>query len=112
MAAVQDAYTNQGANIVSMSFGGAEFTNEISAQADIGHVNLTVSDLERAVVFYRDVIGLRVTQRDEDSAFLAAGAYHHHVALNRWDEWPRKPDGSIAMTVAPLDVEALVADAF
>ena len=85
---------------------------EISAQADIGHVNLTVSDLERAVVFYRDVIGLRVTQRDEDSAFLAAGAYHHHVALNRWDEWPRKPDGSIAMTVAPLDVEALVADAF
>jgi catechol 2,3-dioxygenase len=27
-------------------------------------------------------------------------------------EWPRKPDGSIAMTVAPFDVEALVADAF
>jgi catechol 2,3-dioxygenase len=156
---------------------------EISLRADIGHVNLTVTDLERAVVFYRDVIGLRVTQRDEESAFLAAGGYHHHVALNRWDpgakpppprttglhhfalrlpdrralaevvvrlvradhellgatdhgvnlavyltdpdgnglelmvdrpasEWPRKPDGSIAMTVAPFDVEAMVAGAF
>jgi len=156
---------------------------EISPDADIGHVNLTVSDLERALVFYRDVIGLRVTQRDEDSAFLAAGEYHHHIALNRWDhdakpppphttglhhfglrlpdrtalaevvarlvraghellgatdhgvnlavyltdpdgnglelmldrpaaEWPRNPDGSIAMTVAPFDVQALVADAF
>ena len=156
---------------------------EISPAADIGHINLTVSDLERAVTFYRDVIGLRVTQRDQDSAFLAAGGYHHHVALNRWDpeakprpprttglhhfglrlpdrialaevvvrlvraghpllgatdhgvnlavyladpdgnglelmvdrpaaEWQRKADGSIAMTVAPFDVEALVADAF
>jgi len=27
-------------------------------------------------------------------------------------EWPRNPDGSIAMTVAPFDVQALLADAF
>ena len=30
----------------------------ISARADVGHVNLTVTDLDRAVAFYRDVIGL------------------------------------------------------
>jgi catechol-2,3-dioxygenase len=63
----------------------------ISPYADIGHVNLSVRDLERAVAFYRDLIGLRVTQRDEDSAFLAAGGYHHHVALNRWDREARPP---------------------
>lgn len=57
----------------------------ISAAADVGHVNLTVTDLDRAVTFYRDVIGLHVTQHDTESAFLAAGDYHHHVALNRWD---------------------------
>lgn len=57
----------------------------ISARADVGHVNLTVTDLERAVSFYRDVIGLHVTQRDAQSAFLAAGDYHHHIALNTWD---------------------------
>lgn len=27
-------------------------------------------------------------------------------------DWPRKPDGSIAMTVAPFDGEALVTEAF
>jgi catechol 2,3-dioxygenase len=153
----------------------------ISVRADVGHVNLTVTDLNRAVAFYRDVIGLHVTQRDAQSAFLAAGEYHHHVALNRWDpdakappahaaglhhfalrlpdaaslaavvirivqsghkllgatdhgvnlavylrdpdgnglelmldrpaaDWPRKPDGTIAMTVAPFDVQALLAN--
>jgi catechol 2,3-dioxygenase len=63
----------------------------ISAMADVGHVNLTVTDLERAVGFYRDVIGLRVTQRDAQSAFLAAGDYHHHVALNTWDASAEAP---------------------
>lgn len=57
----------------------------VAARADVGHVNLTVTDLDRAVAFYRDVIGLHVTQRDAESAFLAAGDYHHHVALNTWD---------------------------
>jgi catechol 2,3-dioxygenase len=59
-------------------------SGEISARADIGHVNLRVTDLERSIAFYRDVLGLHVTQRDAESAFLAAGAYHHHVALNVW----------------------------
>jgi len=57
----------------------------IAPTADVGHVNLRVTDLERAERFYRDVIGLRVTQRDAESVFLAAGTYHHHVALNVWD---------------------------
>src|SRR4051794_37392401 len=38
-----------------------------------------------ATRFYRDVLGFRVTQRDAESVFLAAGDYHHHVALNTWD---------------------------
>jgi catechol 2,3-dioxygenase len=58
---------------------------DIDPRGDIGHVNLTVTDLERSLAFYRDLLGLHVTQRDEQSAFLACGDYHHHVALNRWD---------------------------
>jgi catechol 2,3-dioxygenase len=58
---------------------------QISRDADVGHVNLTVTDLERSAIFYRDVLGLHVTQQDEQSVFLAAGDYHHHVALNTWD---------------------------
>ena len=56
----------------------------IDSKTDVGHVNLRVADLERSLAFYRDVIGLTVTQRDAESAFLAAGDYHHHVALNVW----------------------------
>ena len=59
-------------------------SRQISASADLGHVNLRVIDLQRATAFYRDVLGLHVTQQDAESVFLAAGKYHHHVALNIW----------------------------
>ena len=68
----------------------------IATSADVGHVNLKVLDLERAVHFYRDVIGLTLTQSDDESAFLAAGAYHHHVALNTWDSPSREPPADAA----------------
>lgn len=150
----------------------------------VGHVHLKVADLERAIAFYRDVMGFEIQQRyGPDAAFLSAGGYHHHVALNTWEsanrppaprghpglyhvaflypdrpalaralrrvletgvpldgaadhgvseaiyfrdpdgngieiyrdrapeDWPRGADGTLAMTNAPLDLDALVAEA-
>ena len=55
-------------------------------QVRIGHVHLKVADLDRAVAFYSQVLGLDVTQYfGEQAAFLSAGGYHHHVALNTWE---------------------------
>jgi catechol 2,3-dioxygenase len=52
----------------------------------IGHVHLKVADLERALAFYRGILGFEITQRIGDSAvFLSAGGYHHHIALNTWE---------------------------
>jgi catechol 2,3-dioxygenase len=52
----------------------------------VGHVHLKVADLERALGFYRDVLGFEVTQRMGNSAaFLSAGGYHHHIGLNTWE---------------------------
>jgi catechol 2,3-dioxygenase len=52
----------------------------------IGHVHLKVADLERAIGFYRDVLGFELTQRYGDqAAFLSAGGYHHHIGLNTWE---------------------------
>jgi catechol 2,3-dioxygenase len=52
----------------------------------IGHVHLKVADLERAIAFYRDVLGFEVTQRyGTQAAFLSAGGYHHHIGLNTWE---------------------------
>src|SRR2546421_8862643 len=58
----------------------------IDPGADIGHVHLKVSDLERALAFYRDVLGFEVMQRwGDDAAFVSAGGYHHHIGLNTWE---------------------------
>jgi catechol 2,3-dioxygenase len=156
----------------------------LDPQTRIGHVHLTVSDLDRALAFYRDALGFDVTSRyGRDAVFLSAGGYHHHIGLNTWAgrgapqpaqgttglyhfailypdrrtlaravrrvldhgvqpegaadhgvseaiylrdpdgngielyrdrpevEWPRGPDGSIAMHTRPLDLEALLSEA-
>ena len=52
----------------------------------IGHVHLKVADLDRALRFYRDVLGFELTQRyGTEAAFFSAGGYHHHIGLNTWD---------------------------
>lgn len=57
----------------------------IHPQTKIGHVHLTVADLDRSLAFYRDLLGFEVTTYYGDSAvFLSAGGYHHHIGLNTW----------------------------
>ncbi|HEX6491624.1 MAG TPA: VOC family protein [Gaiellaceae bacterium] len=72
----------------------------IDPRVEIGHVHLKVSDLDRAVAFYRDVLGFEVTQRFGDSAaFLSAGGYHHHLGLNTWESrgGPPPPPGTTGL---------------
>jgi catechol 2,3-dioxygenase len=58
----------------------------IDPEVDIGHVHLKVSDIDRSLAFYRDVLGFDVTQRlGDEAAFLSAGGYHHHLGLNTWE---------------------------
>ena len=58
----------------------------IDPGVDIGHVHLKVADIDRALGFYRDVLGFDVTQRMGDqAAFVSAGGYHHHIGLNTWE---------------------------
>ena len=67
--------------------------NGIHPAVRVGHVHLHVSDLDRALAFYRDGLGLHLTGDARHAiglpmAFLAAGDYHHHVGLNTF-----KPSG-------------------
>ncbi|WP_299683947.1 VOC family protein [uncultured Tateyamaria sp.] len=157
---------------------------KVPADTRVGHIHLKVTDLDRAIHFYSDVLGFAVTQRYGDqAAFLSAGDYHHHIGLNTWHsrgaepapvraaglyhvaflfpdraslgaalqrvldhgtaldgaadhgvseavyfndpdgngielyrdrapkDWPRAPDGQLSMVNAPLDVDALLAEA-
>ena len=64
----------------------------IDARVSIGHVHLKVADLERAIAFYRDVLGFELTQRlGAQAAFLSAGGYHHHIGLNTWESLAGQP---------------------
>ena len=67
---------------------GSEATEgggKIDPGVDIGHVHLRVSDLDRAVRFYRDALGFDLTSQVPGAAFLSAGGYHHHIGLNTWE---------------------------
>ena len=64
----------------------------IPAGTRIGHAHLKVADLERAIAFYRDVLGFTLKQRyGRGAAFLAAGDYHHHIGLNTWESRGGQP---------------------
>lgn len=57
----------------------------VPAGTRIGHVHLKVSDLDKSLAFYHNLLGFEITQRYGDSAvFLSAGGYHHHIGLNTW----------------------------
>jgi catechol 2,3-dioxygenase len=58
----------------------------IHPDVPVGHIHLSVSNLERSLGFYRDLLGFAITTWYGDSAvFLSAGGYHHHIGLNTWE---------------------------
>ena len=72
----------------------------IDPRTDIGHVHLKVSDVKRAIAFYRDVLGFELQQQMGDqAAFLSAGGYHHHIGLNTWESkgGSRPPRGTTGL---------------
>jgi catechol 2,3-dioxygenase len=88
----------------------------IDPQVQIGHIHLKVSDIERALKFYRDVLGFEITTRyGTQAVFLSAGGYHHHIALNTWESLggsPPPPGTTGLYHVAILyPTRALLADA-
>jgi catechol 2,3-dioxygenase len=57
----------------------------LPAETRIGHVHLKVADLDRAIGFYRDLMGFDLLFNMGTAAFLSAGGYHHHIGLNTWE---------------------------
>jgi catechol 2,3-dioxygenase len=75
-----------------MSKGATSRPAPIDPGVVVGHVHLKVSDLERAIRFYSDVLGFELMQRvGTQAAFLSAGGYHHHVGLNTWESRGGRP---------------------
>jgi catechol 2,3-dioxygenase len=59
-----------------------------------GHLHLHVADTNRALAFYRGVLGFEVMVNLGSAAFVSAGGYHHHLGFNAWlgsDVRPKPP---------------------
>ncbi len=68
--------------------------NQRQSGAGIGHVHLQVGDTHTAEEFYVKTLGFERTAGWHGQAlFVAAGGYHHHMAMNVWNSrgaGPRK----------------------
>ena len=72
----------------------------VPSQTRIGHVHLKVSDLNKSLEFYRDLLGFEVTMMyGTQAAFISAGGYHHHIGLNTWHSQgaPKAPVNSVGL---------------
>lgn len=82
----------------------------------IGHVHLKVADIERSLGFYIGVLGFELMQRYGDqAAFVSAGGYHHHIAINTWESLgaappPRRSTGLFHLAIV-YPSRAALADA-
>ena len=75
-------------------------STNLDPRVDIGHVHLKVADIDRALGFWRDVLGFELQARMGDAAaFLSAGGYHHHIGLNTWESkgGPPPPRGTTGL---------------
>lgn len=79
--------------------------------ATVGHVHLSVGDVDTARAFYVDALGFDTTASLGNQAlFVSAGGYHHHMAMNVWNSrgaGPRMP----ALGLGRVDLALPDADA-
>jgi catechol 2,3-dioxygenase len=54
-------------------------------------IGVPVTDQDRAVRFYVEVLGFDVTVRGPDVLFLSAGGYHHDLGFNTWESRDASP---------------------
>jgi catechol 2,3-dioxygenase len=78
--------------------------------ATVGHVHLSVGDIDSAREFYVNQLGFDTTNDFRGSAlFVSAGGYHHHMAMNIWNSrgaGRRQPTlglGEVDLVVPTLD---------
>jgi catechol 2,3-dioxygenase len=58
---------------------------DLPVASKVGHVHLSVGNIEQAKDFYVEKLGFDVTMNFGGTAlFVSAGGYHHHMAMNIW----------------------------
>jgi len=63
----------------------AASADPLAGGARVGHVHLSVGDVETARTFYVNQLGFETTLDWNGALFVSAGGYHHHMAMNVWN---------------------------
>ena len=83
-------WQNGGVKMASLALDPNLFLSEhlaasVPEVSTIGHVHLSVGSIEQAKDFYVNTLGFDITTNFANTAlFVAAGGYHHHMAMNTW----------------------------
>lgn len=78
---------------------GDRLDTPLPRETKIGHIHLYVSDVDKAMHFYRDVLTFGEQFHTPQIGFVSAGGYHHHIGVNSWigRGAPPPPPGSTGM---------------
>jgi len=83
----------------------AAVADPIIGDASVGHVHLSVGDVETARAFYVDRLGFEITSQWGGALFVSIGGYHHRMAMNTWQS---RGAGRRARTLGLGEVDILV----
>lgn len=77
--------TTEQVNIQSVLADADGTWNGLPEGTVMGHIHLSVSDLNKTEQFYTNVLDYEVVTRYGGQAlFISTGKYHHHIGLNTW----------------------------
>jgi catechol 2,3-dioxygenase len=98
----QLAMTTVSLDVQSLVAAGRAYQGSPLSGARWGHLHLRVTELDRSEAFYRQTLGVSLTQGSYPGArFLAADGYHHHLGLNIWGHPHRaQPAGALGLVEA------------
>ena len=49
----------------------------------LGYAVLSVTNLEKSLEFYQNVVGMQFVERENDTAYLRTSYDHHNLILNK-----------------------------
>lgn len=75
----------------------------------VNHVTLAVSDLDRSLAFYQDLLGMRLAMRSQRSAYVEAGTLWLCLHVDANINSPRRDYTHLAFDVAEADFPLLAA---